>query len=209
MRCVENSIDVNVFAFSPEKRNRLRSEQRVPDDRRVVMLLGRIDEVKGHRTFIDAAARVSAEYRDVDFWCVGGGDVRLRESLQARAGQLGLVDRLRWLGEAKDVTAFYSAADLAVSASLSEGFPNSVAEAMACGLRVVGTDVGDTARIVVDQGMIVPPGDPEALAAAILSCLLAPAAERASVRAAFLGRFDPQQLLLRHEDALAAVAHAR
>jgi glycosyltransferase involved in cell wall biosynthesis len=113
-----------------------------------------------------------------------------------------------WSGEVRDKTALVGllcAADLAVNASMSEGFPNSVAECLACGLRVVGTDAGDTRRIIGDSGECVPVGDANAMSAAILHQLTKDVPHQ-DVRTDFLSRFAPQVLLDRHESLLLEVA---
>lgn len=206
MVCIENAIDVERFQFSAEARTSVRARHGVADDRKVVVLVARVDPVKGHACFIDAAARVGAERDDVEFWCVGGGDRDLQSRLQALAAARGIAHRVRWLGQEADIAAYYSAADLAVSASLFEGFSNTVAEALCCGAPVVGTDAGDTARIIGSSGAAVPPGDGAALARAILAQLGAEPPGREAVRQAFMRRFDPRDLLARHEAALLSVS---
>jgi glycosyltransferase involved in cell wall biosynthesis len=86
--------------------------------------------------------------------------------------------RLRLTGRRHDLHAVYPAFDVSGTSSLGEGFPNVVGEAMACGVPCVVTDVGDSRQIVGDTGLVVPPGDPAALAAAWEEVLRTPAAER-------------------------------
>jgi glycosyltransferase involved in cell wall biosynthesis len=78
-----------------------------------------------------------------------------------------LAPRFRLLGHRADVDAVFAGLDVAVSSSVSEAFPNAVGEAMASGVACVATAVGDTARLVGDAGLLVPPRDADALAAGI------------------------------------------
>jgi glycosyltransferase involved in cell wall biosynthesis len=103
----------------------------------------------------------------------------------------------------------YSAADLVVSASLSEGFPNTVSEALVCGTPVIGTDVGDTARIVEGSGQCVAAGDASCLAAAMLEWFGRPPLDRSTIRQNFLRRFDPSLLLQRHEALVGSVVTSK
>jgi len=80
---------------------------------------------------------------------------------------LGIQHSVHWVGHSSEPFKDYSAFDVLVSSSMTEAFPNVIGEAMACGVPVVATDVGDCGRIVCDCGWIVPPKKPEALAAAI------------------------------------------
>lgn len=90
------------------------------------------------------------------------------QSLELIADEMGLGDRLFFTGESEPLAAL-NALDIACSSSIwGEGFSNSIAEAMACGLPCIVTDVGDSARIVGTAGTVIPPGSPTALADAIL-----------------------------------------
>jgi glycosyltransferase involved in cell wall biosynthesis len=77
---------------------------------------------------------------------------------------LGLNGFLVWAGEGYDMVAVYNAMDMITSSSYSEGFSNVIGEGMACGVPCVVTDVGDSAIIVGETGIVVPPKDPQALA---------------------------------------------
>jgi len=100
----------------------------------------------------------------------------------------------------------------AASAVGGEGFPNVIAEAMACGVPCVVTDVGDSAEIVGDTGIVVPAGDPEALAAGWERILSMPQAERARLGLAARGRieerFDLASVTARYEELYRRLAAA-
>jgi glycosyltransferase involved in cell wall biosynthesis len=207
-RVVENAIDDALFDFSEPARKNARSRLGVAEGRKIVVLVARIDVIKGYDTFLDAAAQVAARRGDVDFWCVGGGNSQLAGQLRNRARALNIESRVTWHGEVREtkiLVELLAAADLAVSASMAEGFPNSVAECLVCGLPVIGTDAGDTRRIIGDSGDCVPIGDKDAMAAAILRRLELNAT-RESVRADYLARFAPPLLLERHEALLLGIA---
>lgn len=137
----------------------------------LVGFVARIQPVKGHRFFIEAAARISANHTGVHFVLVGDGPLKLE--IESQAAQLGIMDRVHLLGDRTDVATLVSAFDLLVLASLHEGLPNAVMEAMAAGVPVVATAVGGTKELIADgeTGYLVPPGDPEALAERTLFAL--------------------------------------
>lgn len=167
IRVIPNGIDTERFRFDAAGRVRLRGEWHVDDHCTLVGLVGRIDPMKDHATFMRAAASLAARDDRLRFVCVGGGDSRFAQGIKALATRLGLDARLVWAGPRNDMAAVFSALDIAVSSSCGEGFSNVIAEAMACGRPCVVTDVGDSARIVGACGAVVDAGNPQALADAI------------------------------------------
>ena len=177
---VPNGIDVDRFRADPEGGRRVRGEWGIAPGARLVGLVGRLDPMKDHATFLRAAALLRAKDPGLRFACVGEGPGPHAEGLRALAVQLGLEGALVWAGARRDMPAVYAALDVLALSSRGEGFPNVIGEAMACGVPCAATDVGDAARIVGDTGAIVPAEDPAALAAALRGLLAEPAAQRQS-----------------------------
>ena len=165
---VPNGIDLKRFRPDPEAGRRARAAWRVPEQSTVVGTVGRLDPMKDHPTFLEAAAVLSRIQQQLLFVCVGDGPAGYRFELQARAAALGLSNRVIWTGTQEDMTAVYNGLDLCcLSSAFGEGFSNVLGEAMACGVPCVATDVGDAARILDGCGVVVPPGSPSRLAEAI------------------------------------------
>jgi len=125
-------------------------------------------EKKGHRFLLEALRDLPDATLDI----VGDGE--LRAELERHAAELGLAGRVRFLGERskQEVAELMRAADLFVLPSLAENLPVVLIEAQASGLAAVATSVGGVPELVDDAaGMLVPPGDPTALAAAIRTTL--------------------------------------
>ena len=184
LRVVRNGIDTR--RFLPDRRcgAAFRAAWGIAPEQRLVGLIGRLDPMKGHPIFLQAAARLRTTDPGLRFVCVGGGPAALDASLRRQATDLGLDDRLIWAGPQTDMPAVYNALDMAVSASLyGEGMSNTLAEAMACGIPCVTTDVGDAAWLVEDCGIVVPPGD-----AAVLAGGIADLTRRAQQQGDTLGR---------------------
>jgi glycosyltransferase involved in cell wall biosynthesis len=180
MLVIPNGIDTDSFQPRPQERRRIRSAWGIRDDEPLIGIVARLDPMKDHPTFLRAAACLARDHPQAHFVCVGDGPPRYTRELHALANQLGLDTTLRWAGARDDMPAIYGALDIATSASaFGEGFSNAVAEAIACGVPCVATDVGDAAIIVGDAARIVPPGDPPALAAAWSRLLRASTEERA------------------------------
>ena len=169
---IPNGIDTGVFRPDSEGRRRIRTAWGIAPGELVIGLVGRLEAKKDHGTFLRAAAAAASRRRQLRFVCVGYAPQGARNRLEAQARSLGVSDLLVWAEFHHDMAAAYTAFDVAtLSSAFGEGFPNTVAEAMACGARCVATDVGDNALILGNLGQVVPPGDPEALAGAWLDAL--------------------------------------
>ena len=145
---------------------------------RVVTTTGNIRRVKGHDVFIRAAATLAPRFPDVTFSIAG--DVLEPDyfaELEALIRDLNLSDRFHFAGGVSDLRLHLAVAEIFVLPSRSEGFSNAIIEAMAASLPVVATHVGGNAEAVQAgvTGLIVPPDDPTALAAAIATLLADPA----------------------------------
>jgi glycosyltransferase involved in cell wall biosynthesis len=165
---VANGIDTARFRPDPALRAAKRAEWRLREGDTAIGVLARVDPMKDHSVLLRAAAIVSRERPELRFLCIGEGDANYLAELKRLAQELGLGERVLWTGRSTDPVAALNALDISCSSSaFGEGFSNAVAEAMACGLPCVVTDVGDSARLVGKTGRVVPPRDPQALAAAL------------------------------------------
>ncbi len=165
---VPNGIDTERFRPDADARAARRSEWGVAADQPVIGTVGRLVAAKGHAVLLEAARDVLGELPDARFVVVGDGPAATRDRLKADAAQLGLDGRVLWLGHRADTASIYPGFDVFCLPSLTEGFPNVVGEAMACGLACVVTDAGDAPLIVGGAGRVVPPGDPVKLAENII-----------------------------------------
>jgi glycosyltransferase involved in cell wall biosynthesis len=167
IQVIHNGIDVERFRPDPRLRQSQRRSWELAATQIAVGVLGRLDPMKDQANFLRAAAVALQEAPSLHFLCIGDGPDR--DTLEALAASLGIARQATFTGIADSVAAL-NALDIACSSSSTEGFPNAVAEAMACGLPCIVTDVGDSAVIVGDFGVVVPPRDPAALGAAIVAC---------------------------------------
>ncbi len=174
MVVIPNGIDTEVFRPDAGARARVRAEWGIPEGEPIVGMAARLDPIKDHSTFLAAAARVLADLPQAKFVCVGDGPESYREKLPLLESSLGLEGRVVWTGQRSDMPAVFNAFDVACCSSLSEGHPNVVGEAMACGVPCVVTDVGDSAWIVGGTGGVVPPGDAVGMAHEIVRLIRDP-----------------------------------
>jgi glycosyltransferase involved in cell wall biosynthesis len=141
----------------------------------VIGLVGRLDHWgKGHKELFTAMARIR-ERHPVHALIVGGG--RRAAEMQQLAESLGLADAVHFLGPRRDVPDLLNAMDVFVLPSYSEGVSLALLEAMAAGLPVIATAVGGLPEVVTDgdNGLLIPPRDPDALAGALERLLADPA----------------------------------
>jgi glycosyltransferase involved in cell wall biosynthesis len=207
VRVIPNGIDADWFAPDAAARARQRAAWDIGPGTLLIGLVGRIDPMKDHDTFLRAAALMRDEACDVRFVVVGDGDPALAARLRALAAELGIGAQVRWEPATLDPRDVYRALDVLTSASrYGEGFPNVVGEAMACGVACVVTRCGDAPHLVGETGMVVPPGDPDALAGAWRALA---AGDRSrlgmAARARVMEEFSVEQLVQRTEESLAAL----
>lgn len=197
---IPNGYDLARFAPDAAGRARLRQEWQVGPDTWLFGCVARWDPLKDHANLLEAFARLRQTYPDAPLRCVlvgrdmDAGNPALATLLQ----RLGLQDAVILAGPSQDIPAVMSALDTHVLSSLAEGFPNVVAEAMACGTPVVVTDVGDAAAIVGQDGWIVPARDPEALAQGMAQAWQARGSGAEQGRASVTARFGLTQMAQRY-----------
>jgi glycosyltransferase involved in cell wall biosynthesis len=174
----------NGVRFAPAETTTLGDELSLGPGDRLLVCLGNLYPVKGHRHAIDALSRLADRHPTLHLAIAGRGE--LADSLAGQARAHGIAERVHLLGLRADVAAVLAAADLFVLPSLSEGLPLALLEAMFAGRTIVASDVGEV-RSTLDNGragVVVPPGDAAALAAAIDGLLADPARALALARLA-------------------------
>jgi glycosyltransferase involved in cell wall biosynthesis len=161
---VPNGIDTDAMRPDAAAGRALRRAWGLCDDAFVIGCVARLDPMKDHANLLNAAASFARDHSDARFVCVGGGPIAYGDGLKALASALGLTDRVVWDGEIGDVKAAYNSFDIAtLSSAFGEGFPNVVGEAMACGIPVAATDVGDVRLIAGELGEVMPSKRPDLL----------------------------------------------
>ena len=186
-----NGVD-NARYARPADRAGVRRALGLPDDARLLALVGTMKPQKGHRFLIEAAREVVPHCTALHILFVGDGAARAE--LEARAAASGIGEHIHFLGNRSDVPDLLAACDLFVLPSLWEGLPMALIEAMASGLPVIASEVSGTRQVVIpgETGLLVPPGDVPALRAAMIAMIENPAraaamgaAGRRRVEAAF------------------------
>jgi glycosyltransferase involved in cell wall biosynthesis len=168
IRCIPSGIETGRF-ISACDRGKPRSGARI------VGCLGAIEERKGHRYLIEAAAKLKAQGFEIHYRIAGDGP--LRAALEVEVERAGLRDEVSFVGFVDDPALFLAGVDLVAMPSLFEGLGVAVLEAMAASRAVVATRVGGLAESVIDgvTGLLVPPRDAAAMASAIAKLIRSPA----------------------------------
>jgi len=161
---IPNGFDLEMHKPDMVAREAVRRELGLNTDANLVGLIARYDPQKDHTTFIAAAALLHQQHPAAHFLLAGLAVDNSNMALMAAISDVGLTDYCHLLGHRGDTPRLTAALDVACSSSMGEGFPNTVGEAMACGVPCVVTDVGDSALLVGDTGRIAPPQRPKVLA---------------------------------------------
>jgi len=173
--CIPNCLAEEAFRALPAaERAAWRTRLHVPENALVIGIVARLEPVKDHATLLRAFARVAASLPHAYLVCVGEG--LQRAELRDLARALHLDGRVQFPGTLMPPFNLHHLFDVSVLCSVAEGFPNSVLEAMAAARPVVATNVGGVPDAVHDgqTGVLVPAGDPDALAAGLRAVLETP-----------------------------------
>ena len=177
IRYIPNGVDTERFRPNFEVRVKLRKELGL-GEAFVWLAVGRFDPPKDYPTMLHAFSLVAQRYPNARLLIAGDGP--LKPSMTVLAQELGIDERVTFLGIRRDVPELMNAADAYVMSSAWEGMPMVLLEAHASGLPIVATDVGGNREVVLPEktGFLVPPKNPEALAEAMLKLMDLPEEER-------------------------------
>jgi glycosyltransferase involved in cell wall biosynthesis len=207
---IPNGIDIVRFRPDSDAGARLRQLADIPARSPVIGTVANVARYKDYPTLIEAVRLVLEQRPDVYVVAIGDHQTPLFDEVREQVSRAGVADRMRFLGARVDVEQLVPGFDVACSSSQAhEGFSNAVAEAMACGVVPIVTDVGDAARIVADAGLSVPPRDPVRLAQALLRALAWTTEERrargADARRRIVDSFSIERMVAAHEALYARI----
>jgi glycosyltransferase involved in cell wall biosynthesis len=173
-------VDTDRFVPSPEHRQHVRAQVGIPPEAPLVGTVSHLTPLKRLEDFVAAAGRIAEARPDARFVVVGSAPwthARYEERVRRQAAELGLAEPIVFAGPRNDIERWYAAMDVHLITSRSEGTTTTALEAQACAVPVVATRVGALHESVEDgvSGLLVPPGRPDAIAAATLALLDYPA----------------------------------
>jgi glycosyltransferase involved in cell wall biosynthesis len=210
IRVFPNYIDVESLQGRLERLDRRALRERLGLDARAVVVLqvGRLHRQKGQDLLLDALARARREVPALIVMLVGFSDATGHRVLEERARRAGVVDAVRFTGPVSDVAPYLRAADIFAFPSRYEAFGLALLEAMAAGLPAVASRAGGIVELATEESaLLVPVGDVDALARALVTLATNPARQRDLGRAARerSRAFDVRLHLRRLEDLYASV----
>jgi glycosyltransferase involved in cell wall biosynthesis len=166
-----NGFDVNKYQPNQSARSLIRAELNLSEDVFLIGFIARFDPMKDHKTFLEAASRIASLYAHVHFILAGAGVDANNSKLHDIINAGNLKSRIHLLGLRADVNIICASLDASVTSSFAESFSNSTAEAMSCGVPCIVTDTSNLPSLVGDAGIIVPVGQPKAMAKAMIKLI--------------------------------------
>lgn len=158
MTVISNGIDTNLFVQNEAARRQLRSTFGIDEQTKVIGMVARFEPIKGHKNLLEAFHILVTDRKFDDVLLIlVGRDIKGQSSIREYLESETIGQKIILIDETQDIWNVYPGFDVLCMPSLSEGFPNVVAEAMSCGVDVVVTDVGDAANIVLNPNKVVPP----------------------------------------------------
>lgn len=206
---IPNGFDVDEIQPVQGARAQLRAELAIPESAILIGCAGRYHPVKDQASVAASVQRLVQSGVDVHLAVVGRGCEAGGQAEELRT-RYELGDRIHLLPERRPLADFLSGLDVFVVASRSEGFPNVLAEAMACAVPCVTTNVGDAAEILGDPTRVIPPGDQVQMSRVLQDVISLSDEERralgAAARQRITERYSIQDIVKRYEDLWADLA---
>jgi glycosyltransferase involved in cell wall biosynthesis len=170
---IPNAVDLDRFRpVSEEERHTLREKLGLPLDKSLIISHGRIAQGKRLDVLCRAAARLQKAHPAIEIWLPGsllGSSQPVKDALDRIINETGLRGKVHFPGPIENIQDYLRAADIFAMPSEREGLPNAMIEAMACGLPIIGSEIGGIVDLIEheENGLLVPVGDPVTLAAGI------------------------------------------
>jgi len=205
---IPNGVDLERFSPRRNERAMLRDRLGLPVEAAVIGLVARYHPMKDVETFLRAASLFQQDHANAKFVLCGDGMTPDYAPLAELVRSLNLDRRVVLLGRRPDIELIYPTFDALTLCSVGgEGFPNVLCEGMACDVPCVATDVGDSAEIIGDCGLIVPLRDPQALAGAWQTLLERPSQLRTdSARSRVAARYSLEKMCAHYESFYRSIA---
>lgn len=168
---INSGLELELYRNVKADKNGRRDKLGIKSGSVLVGMVGRLEQIKGPGYFIEAAVSVAEKCPQAEFLVVGEGSLRYK--LESRCRELKISDRVTFTGWREDIPEILPGLDILVLPSLNEAVGRTLIEAGACGIPVVATKVGGIPEIVKDMetGILVPPGDADGLARALISLI--------------------------------------
>jgi glycosyltransferase involved in cell wall biosynthesis len=172
LEIIQNGFDIGKCRPNESAKLLISKELKIRVDSILIGMIARFDPMKDHKNFLEAFSLISKKYDNVYGILAGDGIDNKNQELNNIINKLNIGDKIYMLGRREDVNILLSGIDiLSSSSSYGEGFSNAIGEAMACEIPCVVTDVGDSALIVGETGIVVPPRNYELLAEGLLKMI--------------------------------------